>query len=118
MAGIGVSIWAVLKYVPLPYGDRVYMAVGLGVGIPFLFTLWIKFLQEVYGTPRKAILITIILLGALAPSLWAIITKSGLDLSVKVSLSVGLGVGLPCLVPIIAYFTYDRRLFGARKGQQ
>ena len=93
-----------LRYGPLPYGDRVYIAVGLGVGVPCLFTLWIYLLLVSDDTPREAILVTIVLLGALAPSLWAIVTKSSLDLSVKVSLSVGLGVGLPCLVPIISLF--------------
>ena len=102
MTGIGVSIWAVLKYVPLPYGDRIYIVVGLGVGVPCLFTIWIASLQNLaYGSRHDLILANCLLLGALAPSLWAIITKSGLDLGVKVSLSVGLGVGLPCLVPII-----------------
>ena len=92
-----------LKYVPLPYGDRVYIAVGLGVGVPCQFTLWVLLLLVSDDTSREPILVTIVLLGALAPSLWAIVTKSSLDLSVKVSLSVGLGVGLPCLVPLIAF---------------
>ena len=105
VTAIGVSIWAVLRYVPLPYGDRVYIFVGLGVGVPCLFALWILFFQNVDFTVRDMILVNSLLLGALAPSLWAIITKSGLDLSVKVSLSVGLGVGLPCLLPI-GLFTY------------
>ena len=95
-----------LKYVPLPYGDRVYIVVGLGVGVPCLFTLWISFLWAHDGSLRAPILVTMLLLAALAPSLWAIITRSGLDLSVKVSLSVGLGVGLPCLVPI-GFFIFD-----------
>lgn len=49
---------------------------------------------------RDDFFFTVLLLGALASSLWAIDTKSGLDLSAKVSLSVGLGVSLPCFVPV------------------
>ena len=114
--GIGVSIWAVLKYAPLPYGDRVYIAVGLGIGVPCLFRLWIIFLQSFYNNPRKPILATVLLLGALASALWAIITKSSLDLSVKVSLSVELGVGLPCLAPIV-FFIYDNSIGGVQSAK-
>lgn len=96
---IGVGIWALLRYAPIPYSEKVSIAVGMGVGIPCLYTLWVWLVSE-YIDVGKPIIVTAILLGALAPTLWAILTKSSLDQDVKVSLSVGLGVGLPCLVPI------------------
>lgn len=97
---IGVSIWAIFRYAPLSYGEKVNIAVGMGVGVPLLFTLWVAVVQNVIDLFWPFI-VSAILLGALAPGLWAIITKTQLDQNVKVSLSVGLAVGLPCVVPIV-----------------
>ena len=95
---IGVGIWAVFSYADLPQGEKINMAVGIGVGAPCLYTLWVMLVQE--GILLEPIIITATLIGVLAPSLWAILTKSSLSQDVRVSLSIGLGIGFPCLVPI------------------
>ena len=98
---IGVGIWALFKFAPIHSGQKVTIAVGMGVGIPCLYTLWwFVVLFEMLDEFVSPIVVNTILLGALAPSLWAILTKSSLSQDAKVSLSVGLGIGLPCLVPL------------------
>ena len=97
---VGVSIWAILRYAPLSYSEKISISVGIGVGLPCLLLLWAIIIEDVdewtivYGSHT-------ILLSVLAPVLWAIITKTQLDQSTRVSLSVGLGIGLPCLLAII-----------------
>ncbi|KAL8825399.1 MAG: hypothetical protein Q9191_004446 [Dirinaria sp. TL-2023a] len=102
---IGVGIWALLRYADLPHGQKVSIAVGMGVGIPCLYTLWVTMiLWELLDGLVKPIVANAVVLGALAPSLWLILTKSSLDQDDKVSLSVGLGIGIPCFVPVLVPF--------------
>lgn len=105
LVGIGVSTWPVFRYAPLPYEEKVRVAVGMDVGVPCLFTLWVILVQR--EVARRPLLVTLGLLAALVPTLWAIIAKTGLDQSVKVSLSIGLGIGLPCLIALVSCVFLD-----------
>ena len=104
-ACVGVSIWAILSYAPLSYSEKISISVGMGVGLPCLLLLWAIIIKDVdewkivYGSHT-------VLLAVLAPVLWAIITKTQLDQSTKVSLSVGIGVGFPCLLAITILFLF------------
>ncbi|MCJ1378602.1 hypothetical protein MMC17_001701 [Xylographa soralifera] len=103
LTAIGVSIWAVLRYTPLAYNEKVSIVVGIAIGLPCLFTLWVGLVQkDIWHQP---FLWTAALLAALAPSLWAIITKSPRDQYLNISLSVGLVGGLPCIIAIVFLFS-------------
>ena len=99
---VTACIWAVFHHAPLSYGERINIAVGMGVGIPHLYTLWVAVAQN--GIAKRPLIATAILCAALAPGLWALITKSQLQQNIKVSLGVGLGIGLPCFVPLCCLF--------------
>lgn len=73
--------------------EKVHVAVEMGVGVPALFTLWIWLVQDSYsGEWRCPVIWTMVLLAALASILWPFWIRVP-----KVSLSAGLGIGLPCL---------------------
>ena len=97
LVSIGVGTWAVFRYTPLPHSQQVTIAVGMCVGVPCVTLLWVAVYNEsiyFFGSGKY-------LLGSLAilpPVLWAIIAKSTLSEDSKISLSVGLAVGLPALV--------------------
>lgn len=96
---IGVSIWAVFKHADLSYGSKVSVAVGMGVGIPCLFTLTTILVQK---DVRRRVLVTLgVSILGLGPIIWAIIAKTNLAQDVQVSVGVGLGTGLPCALVII-----------------
>lgn len=79
--------------IPLSYAEKVHVAVEMGVGVPALFTLWIWLVQDSYsGEWRYPVIWTMVLLAALASILWPFWIRVP-----KVSLSAGLGIGLPCL---------------------
>ena len=98
LLGLGIGIWAVLTHSPLSYDEKVRVAVGMGVGGPCVFLLWILTLRH-FGNlgPLSTVLFLILLI----PSLWAMAVKTPWDRHVRVSVCLGVGFGLPCLVMIL-----------------
>ena len=106
LAGVGVGMWAVWSYAPLPDPARISIMMGLGVGVPILFTLWmLLILDDERGSLHRPLLWSAALIVILVPSLWGVIKRSSYDLTDSVSISVGLGIGLPCAIP---YWYYIR----------
>lgn len=87
---IAACIWAVFHYATfLSYGERINIAVGMAVGVPCLYTLWVALVQDDdFVVP---LVVTAVLCAVLAPSLWAIIMKTQLQQNTKVSLTSMLG---------------------------
>ena len=98
LLGLGIGIWAVLKHSPLPYDEKVRVVVGMGVGGPCVFLLWILALRHF---AKSAPLLTVIFLIVSIPTLWAMAIKTPWDKHVKVSACLGLGFGLLCLIIIL-----------------
>jgi hypothetical protein len=108
LAGDGVGIWAIFRFTSLPHGEQVSIAVGMGAGLPILFSLWIFLLCDKWAKISLFDFLFLSLLYAvLAPIIWAIATKANLQLNVKVSLGVGLAVGLTYFCVFI--FVGERR---------
>ena len=109
LLGLGIGIWAVLKHSPLPYDEKVRVVVGMGVGGPCVFLLWILILRHF---ANAAPLLTVIFLIVFIQTIWAMAIRSPWDKHVRVSvcLGLGLGYGLPCLIMILML------LFGPYRG--
>ncbi|KAI9670273.1 MAG: hypothetical protein M1831_006487 [Alyxoria varia] len=104
LAAVGISIWAVLAHTPLRPEERIDIAVGIGVAVPF-FASWIYFLQFAKRSRTLYLaLANVIAMAAMAPALWTFITKSDYDQGFKVSFSVGLGAGIPCFITFVYAF--------------
>lgn len=100
LTGAGVSMWAVWSYAPLPDTAKISIMMGLGVGVPILFTLWmLLILDNERGKLHRPIFWSVVLTMILVPSLWGVIKRSSYDLTDSVSISVGLGIGFPCAIP-------------------
>ena len=101
---MGVGTPFVFHYTPLSHSQQVSIAVGMCVGVPCVSLLWLIVYQESWGGFFES---ACYLLGSLAiqpPILWAIIAKSTLGEDTRISLSVGLAVGLPALVGLWRYY--------------
>ena len=93
---LAVSIWAVLRYAPLSYSQKISVVVGMGVGLPCAYLM---FAHVLFEAENPGVLVALFVTSViLAPVLWAIISKTSFDLDTKVSVSVGLGVSVLNLV--------------------
>ena len=97
LVSIGVGTFAVFRYTPLSHSQQVSIAVGMCVGIPCVSFLWFIVYKEAWGIFFESACYLLGSLAILPPVLWAIIVKSTLSEDTKISLSVGLAVGLPAL---------------------
>ena len=107
LLGIGIGIWAVLKHSPLPYDEKVRVVVGMGIGGPCVFLLWILTLRHF---AKSAPLLTVIFLIVFIPTLWAMAIRSTWEKHIRVSVCLGVGFGLPCLIMVLVL------LFGPYRG--
>ena len=98
LVGLGIGIWAVLAHSSLSYDEKVRVVVGMGVGGPCVFLLWILTLRH-YA--KSAPVLTVLFLIVLIPILWAVAMRSPWDRYVRVSVCLGVGFGLPCFVMIL-----------------
>ena len=98
LVGLGIGIWAVLAHSALSYDEKVRVVVGMGVGGPCVFLLWILTLRH-YA--NSAPLLTVLFLIVHIPILWAVAKRSPWDKNIRVSVCLGLGFGLPCFIMIL-----------------
>ena len=105
VVGITVSAWAVMRFAPLSFSQRVNIAVGLAVSIPLLGLKATSFLQD--KGYWWSLLVNVAIFGAvLTPVLWTISTKTHLSRDKKVAITMALGFGVPCISPLLAYGYY------------
>lgn len=97
---VAVGIWAVMHHDILFQKERVNIATALGVGAPLLYLSWLRVIQS--RNLCRLLVITALLYTALAPILWAIITRTDLKRDVKLSLGLGLLLALSISVLQIA----------------
>ena len=99
LLGLGIGIWAVMAHAPLSYDESVRVAVGMGVGGPCLFLLWILTLRHFV---KLAPVLSVLFLIVFIPVLWAVAKRAPWDVHIRVSVCLGLGFSLPCLFMIVA----------------
>ncbi|KAF2453590.1 hypothetical protein BDY21DRAFT_424307 [Lineolata rhizophorae] len=98
----GVGVYVVMLYMPVPYGGKVSLAVGLAVGLPCLVSTWIWAWARSLHFGKRWWTCLAVLVTALVPSCWAVVTQLDIDFSASISIALALGLTLPTVLGILA----------------